>query len=428
MPGEHRKRMTGNERKEKTHSRFDRVYRVLGVTCTTATFLLLGSNDTSIHAQNEVTYNAGPKVDTRPLPVSKPEKFYDERIQLTRDTGVDMEPCWKYEICGADLLIPVPLPDNNGVKRYGYLTGDAFKSAGPYIQGLEPGADKWRSPTMLISSEIPSAGKPITFDGAANVDQYGTAQEVIYNSHRSDGREVTIFPNDAVTLPDGRIVMSYMSVSGEITPDNANWTTNYSGLAISTDGNYFERINPFEGAPVWMNDEHNLDPSQMWSMQLDGDYVYIISVRAGRAMGPMIMLRVPWQNITDKSAYQYWNGDEWGSESRSLFPEKKYGEPSLRKLDDGTPEGLWVMSYMDYTYTQLMTRTAKSPVGPWSEPKIQMSWKDLNALYGGFIHPESTPDNLILMISTWQREIDEEKYGEFGKLIRYDVSHLNTTT
>jgi|GEM_PF-469294 len=352
--------------------------------------------------------------------------------RLTRDTGMDMDPCWRFTVCGTDLMVPFLLPNGS----VGFMTGDTFATKGPYEQNLPPGDDKWRSPVMLRSHEMPKLHDPITFDNAAGLAGEGVAPEFLYNAHRKDGREVTVFPNDAVSLPDGRIIVSYQSVggpNGEISPDNANWSTNYSGLAVSRDGNNFRRILsgpnglPGPGDPVWMNNERNTDVNQMWSMQLDGDYVYIISVRAGRTKGPMIMLRVPWREIENKGSYKCWNGKDWGGDCQPILPESKYGEPSLRKLNDGTPEGLWVMSYVDYTYTELVTRTAKSPTGPWSEPKRQLHWHELNALYGGFIHPYSTPDNLILMVSTWQREVNEEKYGKFGKLLRYDVSHLITT-
>lgn len=341
--------------------------------------------------------------------------------RLTRDTGIDMQSCLEFSICGTDLGVPFLLPNGS----VGYLFGDTFAVAGPYIKNLPPGGDKWRSPVMMRSNDLPEVGKPITFDNAAGLGGKGIAPEVMYDGHRN-GHEVTIFPNDAISLPDGRIVMSYMSVGSEITPKQASWSSAYAGLAVSYDGgNTFDRMLgqdtiPGPGDPVWMNTGDNLDANQMWSMQRDGDYVYILTARAGRQNGPMMMLRVPWQHITEKGYYECWNGSGFGGECQPLLPESKYGEPSLRKLNDGT----WAMSYVDYTYTQLVTRTAKSPTGPWSEPKVQMSWLDLNSLYGGFIHPYSTADNLVLMVSTWQRE---DNGTELGKLLRYDVSHLNTT-
>jgi hypothetical protein len=410
--------------------------RLAGMTAITAALVApaCSSNAESIAVQPDtgVTLDIpepSPIVNTEPQP-----EVLVQRRSITRDTGMDRDPCWRFAVCGTDLLVPFKMPNGS----YAYMTGDTFVTKGPYEDPLPPGGDKWRSPAMLFASQVPQEHVPIHFDRAFGLEGEGVTPGFIYNSHRRNGREVTVFPNDGVSLPDGRIIVSYQSVggpNGEISPENANWSTNYSGLAVShDDGRSFKRLlsgrdgHPGAGDPVWMNNEQNSDPNQMWSMQIDGDYVYIVSVRAGRTKGPMIMLRVPWREIENKGSYQCWNGTDWGGECAPILPDRKYGEPSIRKIDDGTPEGLWVMSYVDYTFTQLETRTAKSPTGPWSEPKMQMHWHELNALYGGFIHPASTPDNLILMVSTWQREIDEDKYGKFGKLLRYDVSHFNTTT
>lgn len=336
--------------------------------------------------------------------------------RITRDTGVDMQPCYEYEVCGTDLGIPFLLPNNS----VGYVFGDTFSVKGPYVKNVRPGRDGWRSPVILRSNVIPKINEPISFDSAAGIRGGGTAPEVMHNGHRN-AHEISIYPNDAISLPDGRVVMSYMSVGGDAT-DTAKWVSSYAGLAVSNNGgNTFDRMLgsdniPGPGDPVWMNNRNNTDPNQMWSMQRDGDYIYIITTRAGRQTGPMMMLRVPWQHVTEKSRYECWNGSGFGGECKPLLPESKYGEPSLRKLDD-----TWVMSYVDYARAQLMTRTAKAPTGPWSESKVQMNWRDLNALYGGFIHPYSTPNNLILMVSTWQSEDDGT---EHGKLLRYDVSHL----
>lgn len=336
--------------------------------------------------------------------------------KLTRDTGIDMQPCTDFGVCGTDLGIPFTLPNGS----VGYLFGDTFRVAGPHIPNLPPGSDEWRSPVMLRSNVTPVEGQSIIFDSATGLAGKGTAPEFIFNMHRNSG-EVSILPNDAVSFPEtGDIVVSYMSIAEGMTKDNPHWRTNYAGLAISHDGNTFERIAATPGAPIWSNNADNSDPFQMWSMQRDGDYVYIVTVRAGRQNGPMMLLRVPWNRILDKSSYACWNGLGWGGECNPLLPASRYGEPSLRKLSDGT----WVLSYVDFTYTQLITRTAKSPEGPWSQSKIQLTWKQLNALYGGFVHPRSTKSNLIMMISVWQAKTNDPETEEDDELIRYDVSHL----
>jgi hypothetical protein len=416
--------------------------RIAGVTAISAA--LFAPSTHSLESE-PAPFNPGitmelPEPDPVPEIIQPPPPPVDLTLtvqqRLTRDTGMDMPPFQRFKIGGTDLLVPVTLlPDKDGNVCNGFLSGDTFAVAGPYIQDLPPGGDMWRSPTMLISCDTPQVGKPLDFQSAANIDANGVAQEVMFNSHRDgDGHEITVFPNDAIAIPEtGEIIMSYQSVSSEITPKNANWATGYSGLAISKDnGQHFERLltgpdgNAGPGDPVWMNNSENTDPFQMWSMERDGDYVYIISTRSGRQSGPMMLMRAPVKSLTDKGKYECWNGNDFGGDCQPLLPDSKYGEPSMKKLDDGTPEGLWVMSYVDYTYTQLMTRYAKSPSGPWSEPKIQMSWLDLNAMYGGFIIKKgSTPKNLSATISTWQREINKEKYGKYGKLLLYGVFHFN---
>lgn len=335
--------------------------------------------------------------------------------RLTRNTGIDMQPCMQFGVCGTDLGIPFTLPNGS----IGYLFGDTFLVAGPHIPNLVPGSDGWRSPVMLRSSITPVQGQPILFDSAAGLYGNGIAPEFMLNKHRSDG-EISVLPNDAVSFPEtNEIVVSYMSIGEGVTQDTPHWKTNYAGLAISRDGNTFSRVS-LNGGPTWKNSAENDDPFQMWSMQRDGQYVYIISTRSGRQKGPMMLSRVAWNQMLEKSAYQCWDGSSWGNECRPVLPESKYGEPSLRKLSDDT----WVMSYVDYTYTHLVTRTAARPEGPWSEPKTQLTWRQLNALYGGFIHPRSTQSNLIMMVSAWQAKRNDPEIEEDDELIRYDVSHL----
>lgn len=377
------------------------------------------------------TFNAGAAAEaTSPLSsdiVIEPTLPPVQIGAMTRDTGIDMQPCADFLVCGTDLGTPFLLPNGS----VGYMFGDTFAVSGPHLKNVKPLADKWRSPVMMRSNETPVAGKPITFDSAAGLplscgasDLSGNclAPEFIFNAHR-DGHEVSVLPNDAVSLPNGNIVASYMSIGGGMTDNDPTWHTNYAGLAISHDGNTFERLPEAPGQPIWENNSANSDPFQMWSMQLDGDYVYIVTVRAGRQQGPMMLLRVPWEQIINKGSYECWNGTEWGGDCQSILPDTKYGEPSLRKLRDST----WALSYMDFNGANLVTRTAPSPEGPWSEPKVQLTWQQLPALYGGFIHPYSTSSNLILMVSAWQTE-GKSKKVENRKLIRYDVSHLITTT
>lgn len=56
------------------------------------------------------------------------------RARLTRDTGLDKDPCWKFKICGTDVGHPFLL--HNG--SVGYWLGDTFATKGPFLQDQPP--------------------------------------------------------------------------------------------------------------------------------------------------------------------------------------------------------------------------------------------------------------------------------------------------
>lgn len=330
-----------------------------------------------------------------PIPVGW--AYFKKRI-----TGADMDTMRRWRIGGTDLGIPYVL-ENGSI---GYLFGDTFD--GPW-----PGDPGWRSPVALRSAIHPAQG--IVFDSAFKVWGDGYAPEIMYNQHDANddhpfGQEYTVIPNDGISFPEtGRQIISYMSINRWGGP---HWRTNYAGLAYSDNGNDFHRID----VKFW-NNEANTDPFQMWSMQRDGDYVYIISVRSGRQHGPMMLRRVRWDRMFYKNEYEGWgwNGQNWGW-GRPCTPilTGRFGEPSLRKLRDGT----WAMAYLNLDTLSIVTRTAKRVDGIWSEEKTQVSWLQESNLYGGFIHPWSTsaPNDLHLMVSTWKRDV-------LGRTTAYHVSH-----
>lgn len=330
-----------------------------------------------------------------------------------RLTGADMYTASQWTVAGTDLGIPYVL-ENGSI---GYLFGDTFST--PWPEG-PPLPNDWRSPVMLRSANHPMAPGGIVFDSAAGVAGNGRAPEIMANGHNGPGmdgiREVTVIPNDGVSFSEvGVQVVSYMSVENwdHMGPAGPNWKTNYSGLAYSTDGNHFIR------APVrWDNDPGNTDPFQMCTMQRDGRWVYVFSVRSGRQHGPMMLRRVPWTSLLDPDAYEGWgwNGTDWGW-GRPCTPilQGRFGEPSVRRLADG----VWVMSYLNCDTLQIVTRYASGPDRVWSSEKTQVTWSMEPGLYGGFIHPWSTTqrNDLHLMVSKWSRD------GQ-GRSTAYHVSHF----
>lgn len=349
-------------------------------------------------AQEKSATTAAPVIGTMPTDTTVAELTHH------RLTGADMDTCKRWAVCGTDLGIPFTL-ENGSI---GYLFGDTFSTRSPSAPNSH-----WRAPVILRSNVTPSSESPIVFDSAAGVAGDGLTPEIIPNGHRSNG-EVSVIPTDGVSFPEtGDQIISYMSVVNWDSVDGRQWQSRYASLAWSPDGVHYYRTGPH-----WENNVNTTDPYQMWSMQRDGDYVYIVSVRVGRQHGPMMLSRVRWDSMLDKSAYEYWDGLTWGDRSLPILVGD-FAEPSFRKLDDGT----WLMAYLNCATGKIVTRYASSPTSVWSDEKEQVPAFEQPSLtggtYGGFIHPRSTRSNLTLMVSIWTTNSDD------GRTDRYDVMQYN---
>lgn len=334
---------------------------------------------------------------------------------VARISGGDRSTFSKGNVAGTDLLIPYQL-ENGSV---GFLGGDSFSEPFP---GAPP--PSWRSPVAFRSNVNP-ATNVIEFDSAYGAPAAGGfAPEIVPNQHSGNphnawNQEFTVIPNDCVAHPSTkRHVMSFMSINRWKLPDGSNgggwtgdWRTNYNALAYSDNGNTFTRLPGSGGNAVWWNNEQNTSPFQMMTFadSMQG-WIYVYSVRAGRQSTPFMLQRVMWDQMFNKAAYQGWrlkNGTwGWGApdECTSLFPEKKIGEPSVRRLANGT----WAMAYWttstNWTTGGLVIVTRTSPDGiVWSAEKVQVTLAQQPALYGGFIHPYSSTgtNQLTLLVSHW---------------------------
>lgn len=333
---------------------------------------------------------------------------------IERITGVDRSTFTKGRVGGTDLGIPFVLENNVSV---GYLFGDTFSS-----QAM--GGPDWRSPVAFRSAQDPKT-QVISFDSAyktpANANGNIVAPEIFWNQHSANdfnafGQEFTAIPNDGISFNEtGDQLVSFMSVNrwrNTNVGNNAGWAgewrTNYAALAYSHNGNDFTRL-PGEGDnAVWWNDEANTSPFQMQSFARVGNYVYMVSVRAGRQYGPMMLQRVPWNSMFQKSTYQGWNNNggtwHWGApdECTSILPWGMYGEPSLRPIN-----GVWVLSYLKLDrpfpfIPGIVTRTVPDiHTNAWTAEKMQVTGIQEPGCYGGFIHPWSGlgTNQLVLFVS-----------------------------
>ncbi|WFR70958.1 DUF4185 domain-containing protein [Prescottella defluvii] len=292
---------------------------------------------------------------------------------------------------GTDLAIPVRLSDG----RFGYFCGTPSSSE-------FPGGPGWRSPVMLRSTTT-NLDAGIVFSSAAGG---GYAKEILPNAHdtrelpnpESPGTEFTVIPGDAVTI-GSRTCLSVMSVHSW---SSQNWSTNFTYLAYSDDSGESWNLSPAR----WDNQVGALN--QMWTMERFGGYVYVISTAFGRNNpAGMILRRVPARQILHPAAYQDWGwtsemGWAWGNPATPILPGP-VGEMCLRYV-----QGTWILAYFDPAAYAIVTRTAAAVDGVWSDPVVQIeggAWGARDGtyaqIYGGYIHPESTLDNLHLIVSQW---------------------------
>ncbi|BAH48976.1 DUF4185 domain-containing protein [Rhodococcus opacus] len=297
----------------------------------------------------------------------------------------------RWGVHGTDLGCPVRLADG----RVAFFFGDTFTSRGRSGTG-------WRSPVMLRSTTTDLRGG-IEFDSAAGGR---TAREILPNAHdvrespdrESAGTEFTVVPADAVTIGD----RTYLSVVSVHSWAAQAWPTNFTYLAWSDDGGeHWHRTRA-----RWDNHGGSLD--QLWTMERHDGYVYVVSSAFDRINpGGMILRRVPEARILEPGAYEDWGWDRgtgwaWGQPATPILPGP-VGEMCLRQID-----GTWVLAYFDPTAYAIVTRTARRIDGPWSEPTVQVAGGGWGAadgtwaqIYGGYIHPASTRDELHLLVSQW---------------------------
>lgn len=324
----------------------------------------------------------GETVDITPPPAPDPAKLKKRLVGVNLDTGT------RWKVGGANLGIPYVL-ENGSI---GYLFGDTFSTALP--------SDKptyWRAPVMLRSASKPGDANGIVFDSAAKVNGNGAAPALFTSAADSSGKpgaEWTVVPTDGISFPETKRQLVAFTSIHTYGKGNGDWQTNYASLAFSDNGNDFTRVSNL----TWANNSDNTDPFQQWTMQRDGDYVYIFSIRAGRQTGPMMLRRVQWEKMFTKSAYECWDASagSWGATCTGVL-DGRFGDVSVKKLKSGT----WAMSYFNVANFSIVTRTASDPTGPWSDEKVQLTSAQEPNLYGGYMHPwsDTGPDNLHIMVS-----------------------------
>lgn len=287
-----------------------------------------------------------------------------------------------------DLGIPVRCPDG----RVLYVFGDTWERAGvPFDQ-----AGAWRSPTGLYTDgSHPSGG--ISFTGAVGGS---FATQLLPYEHHVNGIGTKI-PSDVIEV-DG-VLYLYVWLNAAEDPFG---TSRGTEVWSSGDNGATWQFRTSFGADAWGGIMQNIS----WTRHSDGFvYMYCSKYRDGS----LHMFRIPADRLGDANAYEPWgwneaNGWAWGQAPTPIL-RGRFGEMSLRELD-----GRFVLTWFDVDAYQIRGFVVDQP---WSDLTVAPAqtllrggaWgaesNDVVAqLYGSYIVPGSTLDDLHLVVSQWHTE------------------------
>lgn len=281
-------------------------------------------------------------------------------------------------IGAADLGEVVRLPDGSYVAIFG---------------------DSFAGDQMGAGTHYPSVAVPVTFDDQGR-PHFGAPLT------GPDGSPNVLFPPPPQaagknTLPAGSIQMrdgtTYVMAAGttKLNPDGGSWL-----VQVTNDPS--RGWQPIQGS--WR--AQGAAPTQISGFQAKDGTVYIAADSFDRSQG-VSMYRVDPAHVTDRSAWQPWTGNGWGTPQQAAAPISRtpFGELSFREVG-GQP----VLSGFNQGTGNLEVRVANDPTKlfgggtPMTVVAQQSNPQGPNFVpqnYGGFILPGSTLDNLNLFVSQW---------------------------
>ncbi|MFJ8310051.1 MULTISPECIES: DUF4185 domain-containing protein [unclassified Streptomyces] len=285
----------------------------------------------------------------------------------------------RFRMEAADLGIPVRTPDG----RLLFVFGDTFEE--PRV-----GGGWWRSPVALYASMLD--GGEIVWTGAVG-GKYAR-QLRPYEDDRAG--MFTVLPTDVITIGADMFLHVAMHRGFGNVVGSEIWRSHDSGAS------WHRTAARFPGGL-----HGGLFQLLTWGLGSDG-YVYVYSTGFQRDK-PVILHRVPADEITDPAAYQPWGRRDgvwgWGRPPTPVL-EGKSGEMCLRPL-----AGRWVLTWFNAGEYRIDAAVVDTPMADLSTAYRRTlirggTWgheddSHVAQLYGGYIIPGSTLDDLHLSVSQW---------------------------
>ncbi len=294
------------------------------------------------------------------------------------------------------------------------VTAPSSKTLGPMTRGLRPRGANERAPLPKLGplSRLLNPGArrsaPVQQQAAvpapAPPSQPGFSKQII-SSIKWAPDETGIIPTSGIAVGKTQYV-SFMSIRDW--GRDGEWTTNYSGIAVSKDNGQnwgvfpgtIRASGPDSGRVRFVPGNENFQMGAF--VKANDGYLYSFGTPPGRG-GSAYLARVPQRFVPDLTKYQYWNGD-----SNSWVA----GKPGAATPVIPGPVGEMSAQYNTYLkqylvmYTNggndVVARTAPTPQGPWSpEQMLVSSWQMPGGIYAPMMHPWSTGKDVYFNLSLW---------------------------
>lgn len=291
-----------------------------------------------------------------------------------------------FRMDATDLGAPAVTPDG----RILLIFGDTFEDA-------QVGGGFWRSPVGLYADPERKLKHGLRWTGAVGGE---TAEQLVDYAHDSDPVS-TILPGDVITIGDTMYLWMMVNHGFGTVASTEIWTSTDSGET-------------WERAAEMFDGDHlgGLSQQCTWALDPADDHVYLLTTGFQRDQGA-ILQRVPAASILDSGAYETWGatgeGEDqqwaWGNDPTPVLGGQ-VGEMCLRLVED-----TWTLTWFNAGLYRVDVLFAASPTelaAPiFSETLLwgcnwgQEDDERVAQLYGPYVLPGSTLDDLHLACSQW---------------------------
>ena len=282
-----------------------------------------------------------------------------------------------------DLGMMAPLAGS----EFAIIFGDSFSGNGF-------GHGEWMSPVGVVA-EMDEDGR-IRFKRPLN--NRAEVTDLVRYSRGSDNN-LTLIPSDVINL-NGTLYMQGMWNRGLGNVESTQ-------IWKSTDGGKtWETVGMTSGAH--MRGQGNLIS---WEKGPDG-FIYVVSSGFNRK-DPVYLSRFKQQDMGDRRKWQNFDptSSTWGTTYKPILSQDvRAGEMNLRFID-----GHWVLAMFNEHTRSIEVRVSKDIARDWNAIKparvvvagdggwgSKQTENNFAQLYGGYIVPGSTLDNLDIVVSQWQ--------------------------